>query len=166
MDQIKHSQCRLEKYVNPQANDIIKLESRVSETRLEMWVRDNLHSKYKWRWFSSVATITRRRHPAKMTSRGSYTRVFADSHILPFVVSFFRSSRDNSWRPLLQQGVGHQLQGSLRVGDDPLDGLELVFHWVDGGVLGHDVAVIRGVGPTHTRLQGGGGGTYYYLLLS
>ena len=87
--------------------------------------------------------------------------------IPPLLLSFLRSGGGlgsgsaigsgsrGLWGLLLQQGVGHQLEGSLRVGHDPLDGLELLLHGVDGGVLGHDVPVVWRVRPTHTRLETG-----------
>lgn len=55
---------------------------------------------------------------------------------------------------LIQQGVGYQFQGSLRVGDNRLDSLQLLLQWVYGGVLSHDVSVVRRVWPAETRLQG------------
>lgn len=54
---------------------------------------------------------------------------------------------------LIQQGVRYQFQGSLRVGDDHLNCLQLLLQWVYGGVLSHDVSVIRRVWPADTRLQ-------------
>lgn len=71
---------------------------------------------------------------------------------------------------LIQQGVGYQFQGSLRVGDNRLDSLQLFLQWVYGGVLSHDVSVVGGVWPADTRLQGqtgteGATFIYFYFFL-
>lgn len=43
---------------------------------------------------------------------------------------------------LVGDDVRHQLERSLCDGHDLLDGLQLLLRRVDGGVLGHDVAVV------------------------
>jgi hypothetical protein len=40
------------------------------------------------------------------------------------------------------------------VGHNPLHCLQLLLHRVDGGVFGHDVAIVWGVWPTHGLLRG------------
>lgn len=69
--------------------------------------------------------------------------------LLPLVVTL-----SSSLCVLIQQGVGYQFQGSLRVGDNGLNCLQLFLQWVNGGVLSHDVSVVRRVWPADTRLQG------------
>lgn len=79
----------------------------------------------------------------------------------PFFLPLFSSSRDR-WCLLVQQGVWHQFQGSLSVGHNSLNSLQLIFDWVNGGVLCHDVTVIRGVWSTHTSLQRERGGRWSF----
>lgn len=74
---------------------------------------------------------------------------FAFFFFLPFLIVFRRNLC-----VLIQQGVRHQLEGSLSVGHDLLHGLELFLDRVNGGVFSHDVPVVGRVWPTHARLEG------------
>lgn len=68
---------------------------------------------------------------------------------LPLVITLSRSLC-----VLIQKGVRYQFQGSFRVGDNRLNSLQLFLQGVYGGVLSHDVSVIRGVWSADTRLKG------------
>lgn len=49
---------------------------------------------------------------------------------------------------LVRDDVGDEFECPLGDGDDLLNGLQLFLGGVDGCVFGHDVTVVRGVGPS------------------
>lgn len=74
--------------------------------------------------------------------------LFCFFFFLPFLIVFCRNLC-----VLIQQGVRHQFEGPLSVGDNLLHRLQLFLHRVDGGVFSHDVPIVGRVWPTHTRLE-------------